>query len=71
VPWPGSPGMMPRWLILFKGTVEHIIGRQLDGGTTKDLARNEAGAAIDTLKRCGGDWDKVKALTEAGDKPDG
>jgi hypothetical protein len=50
-------------------TVEKIIGRQLDGATTKDLARNEAAAAIDTLKRCGGDWDKVRALTEAGDKP--
>jgi hypothetical protein len=47
-------------------TVEKIIRRHLDGATTKDLSRNEASAAIDTLKRCGGDWAKVEALLGAG-----
>lgn len=32
--------------------VEKIIGRELDGGTTANLSRNEASMAVDTLKRC-------------------
>jgi hypothetical protein len=33
-------------------TVEQIIGRDLDGGTTGDLSSNEASGVIDTLSRC-------------------
>ncbi len=50
-------------------TVEKIIGRKLVGGTTGNLSRNEASAAIDTLKRCGA-RDRLMVLLATGALPD-
>lgn len=49
--------------------VEKIIGRELDGGTTANLSRNEASVAIDTLKRCKTRGNLV-ALLATGEMPE-
>jgi hypothetical protein len=60
-------------------TVEQIISRDLDGGTTGDLSYNEASGVIDTLQRCKHAAEKegvapreqLIALLTAGDKATG
>jgi hypothetical protein len=52
-----------------RGVCEKIIGRQLIGGTTGNLSRNEASACIDTLKRCR-TRDRLVLLMNDGELPD-